>query len=68
MLKSYLSEKAITFTEKLIDQDQQTQEEMAGISGGFLGVPFTVIEKSDGTKETVIGFDKNRINSIVGIQ
>lgn len=68
MLKSYLSEKSVAFTEKLIDQDQTTQEEMANLSGGFLGVPFTVIEKPDGVKETVIGFDKNRINSIVGIQ
>lgn len=67
MLKSYLDEKGISYVEKLTDQDQAIQEEMSSISGGFLGVPFTVIEKPDGSKENVIGFDKNKINSIVGL-
>ena len=67
MLKSYLDEKGVAYVEKLTDQDQAIQEEMAQVSGGFLGVPFTVIEKPDGTRENVIGFDKNKINSIVGL-
>jgi hypothetical protein len=52
----------------MTDQNQEVQEEMAALSGGFLGVPFTVIEKEGQQPETVIGFDKKRINSIVGIQ
>ncbi len=68
MLTQYLNEKGVAFTEKMTDQDQTVQEEMAAFSGGFLGVPFTVIEKEGQPVETVIGFDKKRINSIVGIQ
>lgn len=68
MLTQYLTEKGVTFTEKMTDQNQVVQEEMAALSGGFLGVPFTVIEKEGQEPETVIGFDKKRINSIVGIQ
>lgn len=67
MLKTYLDNKQITYHEKLVDQDDQAREEMMKASGGFLGVPFTVIEKSDGTKETIVGFDQGRLNSLVGL-
>lgn len=68
MLKEYLEAKGIAFTEKLIDQDKAASEEIEKESGGFKGVPFIVIIKDDGTKETVIGFDKGKINSVLGIQ
>jgi glutaredoxin len=67
MLKDYLGEKNITFTEKLVDQDDVARDEMMNDSGGFLGVPFTVIVKDDGAKDTVIGFDKNRVDEILGL-
>ncbi|KKQ98165.1 MAG: hypothetical protein UT24_C0005G0067 [Candidatus Woesebacteria bacterium GW2011_GWB1_39_12] len=67
MLKDYLSEKNFAFTEKLVDQDDAARDEMAGISGGFLGVPFTLVVKDDGLKETIIGFDKNRLDKVLGI-
>ncbi|TEU01930.1 glutaredoxin family protein [Candidatus Woesebacteria bacterium] len=68
MLKKYLTEKNISFIEKLIDQDDAARDEMAKESGGFLGVPFVVIVKDDGSKEMVVGFDKSKLNSILGIQ
>lgn len=66
MLKEYLKEKGISFTEKIVDQDDAARDEMVKISGGFMGVPFTVIDK-DGKKETVLGFDKGKLNDILGI-
>jgi len=48
MLKDYLSEKNLTFKEKLVDQDDIARDEMASVSGGFLGVPFTLVIKEDG--------------------
>ncbi|KKU17236.1 MAG: Glutaredoxin [Candidatus Woesebacteria bacterium GW2011_GWC2_45_9] len=66
MLKDYLSEKSIAYTEKMVDTDEAAREEMMAVSGGFLGVPFTVVMK-DGSKETVIGFDKGKINSLLGL-
>lgn len=68
MLKDYLEQKSVSFTEKLVDQDDAAKEEMMKESGGFLGVPFTVIVKDDGSNEAVVGFDKGKINSILGIQ
>ena len=67
MLKDYLSEHNVSYSEKLVDQDDAAREEMMGFSGGFLGVPFTLIAKDDGTKETIVGFDKGKVDSILGI-
>jgi glutaredoxin len=67
MLKNYLNEKGIVFTEKLVDQDDKAREEMMAESGGFLGVPFMVVIKDDGSKETIVGFDKDKINSVLEI-
>ena len=65
MLMSYLRDKNLVFAEKKVDQDKEAEKEMIQISGGFLGVPFTVVEKS-GVRETVIGFDKNKLDKILG--
>jgi glutaredoxin len=66
MLKDYLTSKNVSFTEKLVDTDEAAREEMMAASGGFLGVPFTIIVK-DGTKETIVGFDKGKLNQILGL-
>lgn len=68
MLKDYLKEKKFSFTEKLVDLDEAAKAEMTASSGGFLGVPFVSIVKDDGSKETIVGFDKGKIDSILGIQ
>ena len=68
MLKDYLGKRNISFTEKLVDQDDAAREEMVKESGGFLGVPFTVVIKEDGSKEAIVGFDKGKINTTLGIQ
>jgi len=68
MLKDYLKEKSLSFTEKLVDLDEAAKVEMTASSGGFLGVPFISILKDDGTKETIVGFDKGKLNAILGIQ
>lgn len=65
MLMSYLTERNVPYVEKKVDQDKVATEEMSQLSGGFLGVPFVVIEK-DGNRETIIGFDKNRLDAILG--
>ena len=67
MLKDYFTEKNIVFTEKMVDSDDKAREEMVAVSGGFLGVPFTVIVR-DGTTDSVIGFDRGKLNSLLGIQ
>ena len=67
MLKNYLREHGKEFSEKLVDTDETARGEMEAESGGFMGVPFTVINKDDGTKDTVVGFDKGKLDGILGI-
>ena len=66
MLKSYLKERNVDYTEKLVDQDDAAREEMMKASGGFLGVPFTIVKKN-GESETIIGFDKGKVNQVLGL-
>lgn len=66
MLKTYLSEKQISFEEKNTTDDPTIQKEMADLSDGFLGVPFTVIYKDDQVHK-ITGFDKPRFDSILEI-
>ena len=67
MLEDYLKEKGFSFEEKLVDQDDAARDEMAGASNGFLGVPFSLITKDDGSINTIIGFDKGKINRVLNI-
>lgn len=67
MLKDYFTGKSATYTEKLVDQDDVARDEMTKESNGFLGVPFTVITKDDGTKESIIGFDKGKLDAIFNV-
>lgn len=66
MLKDYLAGKSLAYTEKLVDTDEAAKQEMMASSNGFLGVPFTVIVKDDGTKDTILGFDKGKLDSLLG--
>lgn len=65
LLKDYLNQKQVAFQEKLIDQDEAAKAEMESLSGGFLGVPFVVVAKDDGSQETITGFDKGKLDAIL---
>ena len=68
MLKDYLAAKSLAFTEKLVDTDEAAKQEMMASSNGFLGVPFTVIMMDNGRKETVLGFDKGKLDTTFGLK
>ena len=65
MLHDYLESKNISFVEKTIDTNEEAKKEMEVASGGFLGVPFTLIALDDGRRETVIGFDKGKLDQLL---
>lgn len=66
MLKSYLSSKDIKYDVKMADEDQNLARELYEKSGQ-LGVPFTIIEKEDGTEESILGFDRQKIDDVLGL-
>lgn len=60
-----MDEKKALYLEKLIDIDETAKTEMLNLSGGFLGVPFTLFTFDDGRRETVVGFDKGRFDQLM---
>lgn len=60
MLKGYLTDNKLTFTEKRVDQDYTAAQEMVKKSGQ-MGVPFTVITDDKGNEQGVLGFDVPRL-------
>lgn len=66
MESEYLTSKGIRFEEIYVDRDPEAAEDMVKISGQ-MGVPFTVIGKDDGSKVSILGFDKQKIDQALGI-
>ncbi|MBI3955702.1 hypothetical protein HY339_00440 [Candidatus Gottesmanbacteria bacterium] len=66
MLKSYLSEKNISFEEVLLDE-RPDQMQVSVDTCGSMGVPCTHITKGDGTTVNILGFDKEKIDATLGL-
>jgi hypothetical protein len=66
MQKEYLDSKGVKYENVFIDHDTKAAEELMSLEGQF-GVPFTIFTKEDGTKETLLGYDKAKLNEILGI-
>ena len=66
MLKSWLQEKNIEFTDYSVDINPIAAQNMINISGQR-GVPFSVIEKDDGSTVNILGFDRPQFQTILGI-
>lgn len=55
MLKRWLDERKIEYTNYMVDQNPIAAQQMVNLSGQ-MGVPFTTIEK-DGKMQGILGFD-----------
>lgn len=66
MLKDYLTEKGVEFKNIFVDQDETAAQKMIQESGQ-MGVPVTRITDESGKVEHVLGFDKHRINQLLGL-
>lgn len=59
MLKRWLDDQKIVYTNYLVDHNPVAAQNMVRLSGQ-MGVPFSTIEFDDGSMEKIIGFDQNR--------
>lgn len=64
--KDYFRERNIPYQEILVDENPNEAQKMIEISGQ-MGVPFTVIDRDDGQRVTILGFDRPRIDEALGI-
>jgi glutaredoxin len=62
MLKSWLDENELKYTEKQVDKDYDFAREMM-LKSGQMGVPFTVIKDKEGNEQKILGFDVQRLKS-----
>ncbi len=62
MEAEYLHSKGVEFEEIYVDKDPKAVEKMIAESGQ-MGIPFTVITKDNGSKITILGFDKQKLDS-----
>lgn len=67
MEKEYLDGHGINYENIFIDEDTKAARDLMALEGQY-GVPFTVFTREDGGKETLLGFDKEEINRILGIK
>jgi glutaredoxin 3 len=67
MLKDYLAQKSVPFSEKLVDNDEVLKNEMMQKSGGYLGVPFSVVTKDTGEEIRVVGFDRMKFDEVLKV-
>lgn len=65
MEKDYLKEKQVEYEEIYVDEKPEEAIKMVEISGQ-MGVPFTVIDRENGTRITILGFDRPRIAEALG--
>lgn len=66
MAKGYLSSRGVQYTDVLVDRDQQKAYEMVAKTGQ-MGVPVTVITDNEGKEHIIVGFDRNRMDTALGL-
>lgn len=66
MLKSWLMSKDIPYTEYSVDVNPIAAQQMVQLSGQ-MGVPFSVIETDEGKTEYILGFDRQRFETVLGL-
>lgn len=59
MLKKWLDERSIGYTDYSVDENPFAAQVMVQQSGQ-MGVPFSTIEYEDGSMEKILGFDTRR--------
>jgi glutaredoxin 3 len=66
MLKDYLKSKHIDFEEVMIDVNPAEGEKILDLCGS-LGTPCTHIKLDNGKEVNILGFDKPKIDEVLGL-
>jgi glutaredoxin 3 len=66
-LRAWLEQHGFAYDYKQTDEDPAAMQEFLDVSDGALGVPFTVITDEQGNIFKVLGFDRPKLQSALGI-
>jgi glutaredoxin len=64
--KKYLDDHHVSYQAFDVEADSKANDELTNLSHQ-LGVPFTIITKTDGATVTVLGFDRAKIAAELGL-
>lgn len=64
MLKRWLDEKSVEYTAYNVDENPIAAQNMVRISGQ-MSVPFSTVELDNGKIENILGFDRNKFESVL---
>lgn len=67
MEKDYLDSKGVKYTNIFVDEDEKKAEEMIKFSGQ-MGVPVTVVADEAGKQNIIVGFDRPKLNALLGLR
>lgn len=62
MLKRWLDDKNVPYTDYLVDKNPFAAQNMVQLSGQ-MGVPFSTIEYGDGSMKKILGFDRAKLEA-----
>lgn len=65
MLKRWLEEKGVKYTNYSVDRNPFAAQMMVNLSGQ-MGVPFSTVEHSDGRIDKIMGFDAQKFEQALG--
>lgn len=66
-LTQWLDRQGIAYTKKITDEDNAVMAEFMSVNDGHIGVPFSVIEKDDGSEVKIGGFDQGKFKQALGL-
>jgi len=66
MLKDWLKDKKVEYTEYKVDENPIAAQHMVQMSGQ-MGVPFSTIEKDNGETVGILGFDRPGFENVLKI-
>lgn len=64
--KDWLDDNKVAFEQVLVDKDERSAQDMVKATGQ-MGVPVTEIDYEEGESEFIVGFDRNRLSSLLGL-
>jgi len=64
MLKRWLDEKSVEYTNYNVDENPIAAQNMARLSGQ-MGVPFSTVEYGDKQVEMILGFDRPKFETVL---
>jgi len=67
MLKSWLDDKSIEYTNYNVEENPYAAQMMVSLSGQ-MGVPFSTIERDDGQVEKILGFDRPHFEAALAVR